>query len=55
MEYQRISADCHIDLCWLPPTLFVDEAPPDLKRRMPYVTAGPAGDFWTTPGGDKTA
>ena len=22
MKYEVISADCHIDLCWLPPDLF---------------------------------
>ena len=37
MEYTRVSADCHIDLCWLPPTLFTDEATPAMKSRMPYV------------------
>ena len=36
MEYTRISADCHIDLCWLPPTLFTDGATPAMKSRMPY-------------------
>jgi len=51
VNYQRISADCHIDLCWLPPTLFVDEARPSMKQRMPYVTAGPQGEHWTTPSG----
>lgn len=47
MKYNRISADCHIDLCWMPPTLFVEEARADLKDRMPYVTDGPDGPFWT--------
>ena len=28
MRYNRISADCHLDLLWLPPDLFVSEAPP---------------------------
>ena len=27
MRYNRISADCHLDLIWLPPDLFVSEAP----------------------------
>jgi hypothetical protein len=26
MRYTRISADCHIDLCWLPPDLFTSNA-----------------------------
>ena len=25
MTYKRISADCHLDLIWLPPDLFVSE------------------------------
>ena len=25
MRYEMISADCHIDLCWLPPDLFIDQ------------------------------
>ena len=51
MEYSRVSADCHIDLCWLPPTLFTDEATPAMKSRMPYVASGSKGDYWTTPSG----
>ena len=35
--YNRISADCHLDLIWLPPDLFTSEAPANLKDRMPYV------------------
>src|SRR6266853_4496364 len=41
MNYNRISADCHLDLIWLPPDLFVSEAPAALKDRMPYVAEGP--------------
>lgn len=51
MRYNRISADCHIDLCWMPPTLFVDEASAALKDRMPFVTEGPDGPFWTSRNG----
>ena len=47
MEYKRVSADCHIDLCWMPPDLFVTEARPSMKDRMPYVTEGPDGPYWT--------
>jgi uncharacterized protein len=43
MQYKRISADCHLDLPWLPPELFVSEAKRDLKDRMPYVEEGPDG------------
>src|SRR5262245_51360905 len=37
MRYEIISADCHIDLCWLPPDLFVKNAVPEMRDRMPYV------------------
>ena len=48
MHYTRISADCHIDLCWLPPDLFTSNASAALKDRMPYVTDGPKGLAWVT-------
>jgi predicted TIM-barrel fold metal-dependent hydrolase len=48
MRYEMISADCHIDLCWLPPDLFVSNASSGWKDRMPYVTEGPKGPVWTT-------
>jgi predicted TIM-barrel fold metal-dependent hydrolase len=48
MRYTRISADCHIDLCWLPPDLFTSSAPAAMKDRMPYVTDGPTGPVWVT-------
>lgn len=48
MRYEMISADCHIDLCWLPPDLFVASASPDLRDRMPQVTDGPKGRVWVT-------
>jgi predicted TIM-barrel fold metal-dependent hydrolase len=51
MQYRRISADCHLDLPWLPPELFVSEARRELKERMPYVEDGPDGPHWTTKAG----
>ena len=48
MEYKRISADCHLDMIWLPPDLFVSEASAALKDRMPYVADGPEGPRWVT-------
>jgi predicted TIM-barrel fold metal-dependent hydrolase len=48
MPYTRISADCHIDLCWLPPDLFTSSASAAMKDRMPYVTDGPRGPVWVT-------
>jgi len=40
MRYKRISADCHLDLIWLPPTSSCRGAR-DMKDRMPYVATGP--------------
>ncbi len=51
MRYNRISADCHLDLIWLPPDLFVSEAPQALKERMPYVADGPDGPRWVAKNG----
>lgn len=48
MRYDTISADCHVDLCWLPPDLFTANASSALRERMPYVTEGPNGRMWTT-------
>jgi predicted TIM-barrel fold metal-dependent hydrolase len=47
MVYTRISADCHIDLPMLPPDLFTSSASAAMKDRMPFVTDGPDGPFWT--------
>src|SRR5690242_20816051 len=49
--YNRISADCHLDLIWLPPDLFKSEAPQQLKERMPYVADGPDGPRWVANNG----
>ena len=47
-----ISADCHVDLIWLPPDLFTDGAPAHLKERMPYVSQDDQGrDVWVSRGG----
>jgi predicted TIM-barrel fold metal-dependent hydrolase len=51
MRYDIISADCHLDLCWLPPDLFVSRAAPALRERMPYVSEGPRGPVWVTRSG----
>src|ERR1700686_3957315 len=51
MKYDVISADCHVDLIWLPPDLFTANAPAALKDRMPYVTEGPRGKEWVTNNG----
>ena len=48
MDYEIISADCHIDLIWLPPDLFTSEAAADMKDRMPYVTESDRGPTWVS-------
>ena len=44
MQYRRISADCHLDLPWLPPELFVSEAKRALRERI--VGACDCGNFY---------
>src|SRR5579872_7539925 len=51
MRYRRISADCHLDLPWLPADLFVENAARDLKNRMPFVEDGAEGPRWVTKAG----
>src|SRR5262245_21933244 len=51
MRYSRISADTHIDLPWMPPGLFTENASAALRDRMPYVTDGPDGPYWTSRNG----
>lgn len=53
MEYHVISADCHIDLPWLPPELFVSQASKALRDRMPYVEKTDKGEFWVTKSGAR--
>lgn len=43
-----VSADSHIDLQWLPFTLFTDNASEALRDRMPFVTDTPNGAAWVT-------
>src|SRR5215475_6272719 len=51
MRYNRISADCHLDLIWLPPDLFTSEAPQALKDKMPYVVEKEDGPRWVANNG----
>ena len=51
MDYRCISADCHIDINWLPHDLFVANATQAMKDRMPYVTERAGGMSWVTKGG----
>src|SRR5262249_56933459 len=48
MTFTRISADCHIDMPWMPANLFTENASAALRDRMPYVTDGPDGPTWTS-------
>ena len=44
MEYTCVSADCHVDLIWLPPDLFTANASGQMKERMMrYVEADTEG------------
>jgi predicted TIM-barrel fold metal-dependent hydrolase len=51
MQYRRISADCHLDMPWMPPDLFTSEAPQHLKDRMPFVADSPDGPRWVAKNG----
>src|SRR5262249_61819965 len=47
-KYQRISADCHLDMLWLPPDLFTQNASSKLRDKMPFVAEQPDGTkVWT--------
>ena len=48
MRYEMISADCHLDLCWLPTDLFVTRATAHMRDRMPHVIDLPNGKTWVT-------
>jgi len=53
MQYNRISADCHLDMIWLPPDLFTSQAPRAMKERMPFVGEGKTGLEWLAPNGNS--
>ena len=47
-QYRRISADCHLDMLWLPPDLFTSNASSKLRDLMPYVAENADGvKRWT--------
>ncbi len=48
MDIKVLSADCHIDLIWLPPDLFTGNASAAMKDRMPYVVDGENGPIWVS-------
>ena len=59
MRYEMISADCHLDLCWLPPDHFTsrasaarastsrgdDNLPADVRRKIVCETAAHLYNF----------
>jgi uncharacterized protein len=52
MQYKRISADCHLDMLWLPPDLFTSNASSKLRDLMPFVTKQEDGtELWTDKSG----
>jgi len=53
MDYRVISADCHLDLPWLPPDLFTSQASAAMRDRMPFVTDGPKGPIWVSKRGSQ--
>ena len=51
MDYQKISADDHIDLGYLPPDLWTDRVPKELRDRAPRVEdQGDKGEIWVCDG-----
>jgi predicted TIM-barrel fold metal-dependent hydrolase len=47
-QYRRISADCHLDMLWLPPDLFTSNASSKMRDLMPYVAENSGGvKRWT--------
>ena len=51
MQYNRISADCHLDLPWMPPDLFTSMASKEMKDRMPFVADTDDGPKWMAKNG----
>ena len=51
MQYEIISADCHIDLPWLPADLFTSQAAKKYRDRMPYVDQTDNGPQWVSRSG----
>ena len=55
MRYERISADCHIDLVWLPPDLFTANASAALRDRMPSAGSPTRSTGWISSGRTASA
>ena len=51
MSYRTISADCHLDITWLPPDTFTARSPADVKDRVPHVREDSKGiKYWWVEG-----
>src|SRR6266545_2346270 len=46
MSYRTISADCHIDMTWMPGDLWVKNAPARFRDLVPQVRQTPDGPRW---------
>jgi predicted TIM-barrel fold metal-dependent hydrolase len=52
MDYRIISADCHIDMTWMPGDLWVKNAPARLRDQVPQVRETSDGPHWFVEGKD---
>jgi predicted TIM-barrel fold metal-dependent hydrolase len=50
MAYRIISADCHIDMTWMPGNLWVENAPARWRDHVPQVRDTPDGPHWYAEG-----
>ena len=50
MQYNLISADTHMDLVYMPPKVFVENAPSALRDKMPRVEDTEEGPYWMLEG-----
>ena len=55
MQYNLISADCHIDLRWMPHDAFVSNAPDRWKSLVPQLVEAKDGNRWYAEGKDIAA
>jgi hypothetical protein len=46
MSYRIISADCHIDMTWMPGDLWVKNGPAKFRDRVPQVRQTDDGPRW---------
>jgi predicted TIM-barrel fold metal-dependent hydrolase len=50
VDYQIISADCHIDMTWMPGNLWTDNAPAKWRDQVPHVREASDGPRWYAEG-----